>query len=246
MPVKLVIQIGIAALALSFATSCASKHRVASRPISHPDAAGGGWQDLHPGMDLRVENAYYKDGVPRHGLVGYLGTEAAVYRVRPKKGLRLVSAKTHLPRRPDDQPPAQDLIRPSQRRHSRYRFFYAVVFDAKADIHGSVLLGADSAEEIDGLTRQLLADPNSVCGDRSRHCSVFPDTCTVSLQMEVVVNGVPRAVIWGSLLASVVRNPRQVELSRSSAAGLTHVKIDPADPKALRTPLLPGDRIEWD
>ena len=239
------LQIGITALALSFTASCTTATRSNSR-IFHPDPIGGGWQDLRPQMDLRIENAYYKDGVPKHGLAGFLGTEAAVYRVRPARGLRLVSADPALAQQPRDQPPVQDLLRRSQTRHRRYRFFYAVVFDAKADIHGSVLLGADSADEIDRLTAQMLTDPNSVCGGRSIHCTVFPDTCTVSLQMEVVVNDVPRAVIWGSLLASVVRNPHQIELYRPSAGRLTHVKVDPADPKAIRMPLLPGDRINWD
>lgn len=184
--------------------------------------------------------------MPRHGLAGFLGTQAAVYRVRSGGGLALISAKSGVARRPHDQRPVQDLLRPSQRHHRRYRFFYAVVFDKKADIHGSVLLGARSLDELDVLTERLLADPNSVCRGRSSHCTVFPETCTVSLQMEIVVNGAPRTVIWGSLLASVVRGARQIELSRPSGSGLTHFKIDPKNPEALRMSLLPGDQVRWD
>lgn len=234
----------LVALALLFANCCAN--RIGTRQVSRPGPVQDGWQDLLPGTDLRIENAYYKEGAPRHGLAGFLGTGVAVYREGLNGGLRLISSKTSVLKRPHDQPAVENLLRSSQRRHRRYRFFFAVVFDAKADIHGSVLLGAESAEEIENLSAKLLSDPNSVCGGHGKHCSVFPDTCTVSLQMEVVVNGVPRDVIWGSLLGSVVRGAHRIELARLSKGTLSRIQLDPADPQALHMTLLPGDQVKWE
>ena len=65
-------------------------------------------------MELRVENAYYKDGMPKHGIQGYLGTETAHFEVRERRGLRLISIQSVVKEQPHDQLPAQDLIAASQ------------------------------------------------------------------------------------------------------------------------------------
>jgi hypothetical protein len=138
------------------------------------------------------------------------------------------------------------LIRPSQRRFRRYRFFYAVVFNQRGNIHGSVLLGDASPDEIDRLTERLLKDPDSVCGASSNHCTVFPEMCTVSIDIEIVVNGTPRVALAGSQLSSVAAGAKHVELLRLSGGRLTPVQIDQNDPAALRMPLLPGDQVKLD
>jgi hypothetical protein len=107
------------------------------------------------------------------------------------------------------------------------------------------LLGAPSAAELGRLSSQLLAAPASVCGTSPR-CSVFPETCTVSLEIEIVVNGSPRTVLWGSFLSSVAIRPRHVDLQRLYRGRLVPVEINESDPDALRLPLLPGDRVSWE
>ncbi len=206
---------------------------------------GQGWVDLRRQMELRIENAYYREGAPKRGLTGFLGTEIARYQVGPKTGLRLISVQSRVAQRPGDQPPVQQLIRPSQGRYRHYRFFFEVLFNRKAELRGAVLLGAGSSDELDHLAAKLLTEPESVCGGQLLHCTLFPEACTVSIEIEIVVNGAPRTVLWGSLLASVATRPRHVELFRPYAGRLTPVEIDASDPKALRLPLLPGDHIYW-
>ncbi len=41
-------------------------------------------------------------------------------------------------------------------------------------------------------------------------------------------------------------HPRKLRLSRLYAGKLTPVEVDAGDPNALRLPLLPGDRVEWE
>jgi hypothetical protein len=75
---------------------------------------------------------------------------------------------------------------------------------------------------------------------------VFPEACSVSVEMAIVVNGAPLTVVWGSTLQSVMnRRPRQVSLHRLNAGRLTVVQLEAEDKNALKLPLLPGDRIEW-
>src|ERR1019366_6164180 len=115
-------------------------------PAAAPGANGAPaeWVDLRPQMKLRIENAYYREGAPKHGLQGFLGTEIARYQVRPERGLRLVSVESVLAQRPRDQPPVQALMRVVQMRYRYNRFFYAIVFSQKKETSGAVLLGARS------------------------------------------------------------------------------------------------------
>jgi hypothetical protein len=205
-----------------------------------------GWL-LHSNTELRVENAYYREGAPKHGIDGFLGTQTAVYRVRGR-GLQLVSVRSEVAQRPADQLPVQDLIGSQQRRYRFYRYFFQIVFRQQAGpgTRGAVLLGADSLDELNRLAAALLDDPEAICGGPSKHCAAFPEACTVALQIEVSVNGVRRVVGWGNTLGSVVEHPRTLKLSRIDNGALTPVEVDAGDPNALRLPLLPGDRIEWE
>ena len=85
-----------------------------------------GWL-LHPNTELHIENAYYREGAPKYGIANYIGTEQAVYQIRPR-GLRLISVKSGLERRPADQLPVQELIGAARLHYRYYRYFFQIVF----------------------------------------------------------------------------------------------------------------------
>jgi hypothetical protein len=201
------------------------------------------WIDLRPLMELRIENAYYEKGASRRGLAGYLGTEVAHYEITAH-GLHLLSVHT-MKDRPEDQMPVQRLIRESALAFQCYRFYYELIFARGGDSRGSALLGADSIEELNTLSRQL-DQAETVCSVASPHCTVFPEACSVSVEMRIVVNDKPQTVFWGSLLASTAAHPHHLEMRRLYGGRLRPVKINFRDPGALRLPLLPGDEIAWD
>lgn len=195
-----------------------------------------GGMNLHPTMELRIENAYYRPGVPRHGSQGFLGTEIALYRVQANGTVRLLSVRS-LKDRPRGEPPVQQLISRRQRRYHYHRF-YREVFFPSGHARSSVLIGANTQ-------RELHTDPNALCAKRSDRCTVFPEECTVSIEMEIFVNGAPQNVIWDSDVASVVNHPQHIQLLRRYHGRLTEIKLNPHDPKALRIPLMPGDDLNW-
>jgi hypothetical protein len=200
--------------------------------------------DLRPGMGIRVENAYYEKGASRKGLKGYMGTEVAGYEVTAR-GLQLVSV-IPMKNRPESDLPVENLILPAHLKFRYYRLYFEILFDRKKDEHGSVLLAADSLADLNHLSDQL-SDPEKVCGATSTQCTVFPEACSVSVEMNIVVNGKPQLTNWGSLLSSVVTNPpRHLAMKRLYGARLTAVKIDPQDSIGLSLALLPGDQIVWD
>jgi len=234
--------------ALACCLSCSSMRPVAKTPP--PPAANGlriEYVDLLPQTELHILGAYFKEGTPRTGIEGYLGTASADYRARLTRGLQLVGEESNVSAFPSDQFPPRELIRSSQRRHRKYRFYYAIVFTQKGSVSNSVLLGANSQQEIDRLGAQLLAAPDSICTGNAPHCTIFPKTCTVSVAMQIVVNGVPRTIGWRSPLTAVTPGAHHIELTRRSQAGnLETITIDTTNPGATRTILLPGDRVKWE
>jgi hypothetical protein len=206
---------------------------------------GAGWVELGPQIELRVENAYFREGTPKRGLANFLGTEIARYRVLPAGALEQIAVQSRVAQRPADQPPVQQLLSESQRLYHHHRLFYQVLVSKKADTRSAVLLSAASIDELDRLTEQLLSEPDSVCDGVSTHCTAFPEACSVSLEIEIVVNGRVRRVPWSSVLADVVERHRHVELFRPYVGRPAPVEIDSGDREALRLPLLPGDRVKW-
>jgi hypothetical protein len=146
--------------------------------------------------------------------------------------------------RPPSDKPVQDLISPSETNFTCYRLYYEIVFARRNRSHGSVLLGANSADEMSRLSAGL-RNPESVCYPGAAHCTVFPEACSVSVEMKVIVNGEPQTAIWGARLSSIVQHPHRLIVRRLYNGQPTPVRIDVRDPKALLFPLLPGDRIDW-
>jgi hypothetical protein len=213
--------------------------------LSRYTNVGPSWVELRPRIELRVENAYFREGAPKRGLANFLGTEIARYRMLPTGALEQIAVLSRLHQRPADQPPVQELLSQAQRRYPHHRLFYQIPMSKKSDVRSAVLLSAASLDELDRFTQQLTSEPESVCDGVSTHCTAFPEACTASLEIEIVVNGASRTVLWGSVLASVVENHRHVELFRPYIGRLAPVEIDLRDPEALHVPLLPGDRIKW-
>ncbi len=204
---------------------------------------GGGSVDLSPEMQIRIENAYYEKGFSRKGLKGYLGTEVARYQVTDS-GLHLISV-VPMNGRPESDEPVQNLISPAELNFRFYRLYFELLYDRKTDAHGSAILAANTLEALNQLSAQL-ADPEALCKKFPAQCTLFPEACSVSVEMKIVVNGKSQLVNWGSLVLNVVgRTPQQFEMKRLYRGHLTPVKLDSHDQNQLTMPLLPGDRVTW-
>jgi len=203
---------------------------------------GGMWVDLLPGTYAKVENAYFRDGAPRTGLEGYIGTQTARFVTDKQRGLRLITTSAAIPLS-GGQVAADNLVRSGERNYRFYRYYYAIAFKRNGDSSGAVLLGANSLTELDKLGTQLLADPDTVCGPGSAHCSVFPKTCTVTLEADLEVNGAKRTVYWPAFLGNVAPPGKVVEVLRDGQAPR---KLDPNIQADLRYALLSGDKVRWE
>ncbi|MBV9301708.1 MAG: hypothetical protein JOY62_07685 [Acidobacteriaceae bacterium] len=203
---------------------------------------GDGSMFLRSGMELRVENAYYKPGSSKRGLEGFLGTEVARYRMRPNGELELLSVQS-MKDRPSDDVPVERLISGVQTRCRYHRFYYEIFFRKAGESRGSVLLGANSSDELTSLAAQLLSDPESVCRHGSEQCTVFPEACSVSVEIQIVVDGKATTVPWSSTLSAVAEHTGTLKLFRVNNGRLLPVEFDARDDEALELPLLPGDHV---
>jgi hypothetical protein len=223
-----------------FSVSCASRHP--SAPVqslkSTPD-----FLDLRPGVRLSVEKAYYAGGIPGRGLNGFLGTQLAAFGVQPNGTLKLLSLESKpFQGGQISQLPADQLVPSYVRGRRAYRFFYAVAFARSSRPSASVLLAARSLKEVEELSTQLKTAPDRVCSPQSTVCTVFPEGSTVSISMEIVVNEMPKVVLWGSVLGSVTGGRPASSFERKTS---THYEPVTLATEPLRTPLLPGDRINF-
>ena len=196
-------------------------------------------------MELRIENAYFREGATQRNIANYLGTAIVRYRVGPDGPLQRVEIESSLPQQPADQPPIDQLLSTASQNRDHHRLFYQVLINKRDEHRRAVLLSAASTDGLDRLTEQLAGNPSAVCGGKPMDCTVFPSTSTAALEIEVVVNGDRRTVTWGSQVRNVALHPKHLEVLRLHAGRKTPVDIDLSDPEALRLPLLPGDRVNW-
>ena len=161
--------------------------------------------------------------------------------MRANRELRPLIGEASLAVRPSNQLAAQELIQPPQRRHGKYRFYYAVVFRQKGRASSSVLLGGSSIDEIETLGAELLAFRDSICGAGSLYCTVFPYRCSISLDMRILVNGAMRNIPWRSTLASIAPAAGQIEIVRRLGEGrTTSLSVNTADPEGGSKNAVPG------
>jgi hypothetical protein len=217
--------------------SCGSRHAQVPVPALKSTT---GYLDLRPGIRFSVEKAYYTPGATGRGLTGYLGTRLATFGFQPDGALQLVSQESKpFNDTPAKQLPSEPLLPSYMKGKQSYRFFYAITFARSGRPSASVLLRAKSAKAMEDLSARLQAAPDEVCSPQSDRCTVFPEGSTVSISMEIVVNGTPKVVIWGSSLGSVTGGRPATSLERTTSGRLESLR------SGLTTPLLPGDRISF-
>ena len=131
-------------------SSCAARR--ANLALPQPGGSDGpapAWLDLRPGMELRIEGAYYREGSPRRNATDYLGAETATYEVLSNGTLRLRSVSSFLNGQPGKEQPrnqlaVQLLIRRPNLTWRYHRLFFPVVMSRTGTIRPAALLGSRS------------------------------------------------------------------------------------------------------
>ncbi len=220
-------------LLLLLTPACLRKPAAQRPPALAPDISRG-WIDITPNVVLKIENAYFKDGAAVRDISTYLGTE--LLSLKAAKNNSLLFLNHHpLPNRPPAQPPVLSLLPEPQRRQHHHRFYFQVVVNRLSGKANAVLLTAPSPAKLEQIAAQLQHAPASLCTPQSPYCTVFPDSCSVSLAMEVTVNNKPTTLLWGTTIAS--------QLGQQQTFSLLRRGLPVTLPRTA--PLLPGDSLSW-
>lgn len=203
-----------------------------------------GWVDLGPGMSIKLDKAYFLPSESRQ-LRDYRGLESAQYRYQPTGVLDLTDYLS-LPDRPSGQTPVSSALPADQLLCRHHRFFFQVVVSKELGAARAILLSSNSKGTIAKVAGNLLrGDGCPASGQIDVYCTAIPDLISASLLFEILANGKPLAVPWGSTAAGVVGSQRPVKLFRSFRGERVPVVFDSLDPGALRIPLWPGDVLTF-
>ena len=176
-----------------------------------------------------LETAYFRDGAKTRTIADYIGTEKLMLRTG-RNGALAVTQHVPLPGRPAAQIPVTAVFPEKERRRRQQRLYFQVVVNKASGKANAVMLSAGGSKEMAVLTAQLMG--NAVC---EAGCTVIPEGSSLSLAMEIFVNGEARTVLWGSNVRSVLGAERPFTLRRG----------DKMMPPGAMMGLLPGDRIDF-
>jgi hypothetical protein len=218
----------------------------------------GGYVNLAPGMQLRIERDFFASESPAADPRDYRGTTITSYAVdgNGQNGVHLTflgvekkSAGGHTP-----QAIALDIDLATQfAAAARLRLFLQdleVSGNAKTP---AILVGAANENDVNQATRQVAANPQACTGHLNVTCAIFQGSVTVSPMLQVTVNGKPTYVPIGSKLWSVLpldssRNGnvvRTLRVERPYRGKMAEVMFAHDQEGVAQILVMGGDRISW-
>ena len=223
----------------------------------------GGYVDLAPGMQLRIERDFYgshNSEQPRSA--DFQGTTIASYEVtanvenETKLNFLQIDKKSLGAKAPDVT--ASDATLATQfaaAPHLRL-FLQDLVISGNAKTP-AILIGSSNNNDLNAVTQEIENKPQISCADLLRWqvtCAFFDGTVTVSPMLQVVLNGTPTYVPIGSKLwfilpllndARQARLLRTLRVERPFQGKTIEVQFARTEAEISQLLLLGGDRISW-
>ena len=224
-----------------------------------------GGLDLHPGMRLKIERAYFRHVAEAQGesddlrdfqgvSTNYFDLESADrsrVRVRQVGNTRYSSAAVAEVAKED----LRDLQLRSISEPLKYRLlFYNYVVPQQKRISAAII-GAPNIDGLNNLEEKVRSDPESPCTqievNAGSSCMRFEGAVTVSPQISIIVNGSARFVDWGMKLRNVLpdrvqaKKLKSLRIRRKFMNSYYDFYFDRRDSSILSLWLLDGDDLTW-
>jgi hypothetical protein len=218
--------------------------------------------DLKPGIRLKIERAYFraaKSGEGEYDSSLFLGLSTTFFDVEwtseNKTRFQQVGGSQYSPGSlaHEVEQGNRDLAVGSLPQEPHYRlFFYSYLVPQKHQ-RSAVIMGADSASQLDELDRQLRALPAKSCESAANAaaCLEFEGFVTLSSQIRVEINGKIQFLDWGAAVKDVLPKNRgmktlkSLKIQRRYMNSYRDLSFDPKDSKILSLGLVGGDRLAW-
>lgn len=223
----------------------------------------GGYVDLAPGMQLRIERDFYgshNSEQPRS--TDYQGTTITSYGVtanvenEPKLFSLRIDKKSLGAKAPDVTAPDATLATQFAADPHLRLFLQDLVISGNAKTP-AILIGSSNNKDLNAVTQEIENKPQISCTDLLRWqvtCAFFDGTVTVSPMLQVVLNGAPTYVPIGSKLwfilphlndAQQARLLRTLRVERPFRGKAIEVQFARTEAEISQLLLLGGDRISW-
>jgi hypothetical protein len=222
----------------------------------------GGYVDMAPKMQLRIERDFFNPSTSSHTPTGYRGTTITYYGVfgsaefgTSLKFLRVEkrsAGSVAFASNSSDEELATEFASTSRQRLFLQNL--TVSGDAKTP---AILIGGTLDQDLSGVTQAIEKDPAISCKALSAWqltCALFDGVVTVSPMLEVFINGARSYIPIGSKLQSTLPHVipseratlmRTLRVERSFQGRVVRVQL-PADLEGVSQLLLFGeDRISW-
>jgi hypothetical protein len=220
----------------------------------------GGYVDMAPKMELRIERDFFDPRSSSHTPSGYLGTTITYYDVLGSTGTSLKFLRVEkrsagskaFGSNSSDAALAKEFATTA-----RQRLFLqdlAVSGDAKTP---AILIGGALDQDLNGATHTIENDPGISCKallSWQITCALFDGVVTVSPMLEVFINGARTYVPIGSKLQFVLPHVttsqratliRTLRVERSFQGTAVRVQLPPDLEGASQLLLFGEDRISW-
>jgi hypothetical protein len=218
-----------------------------------------GGLNLHPGVRLRIERAYFKG--ESHDLKDYQGVSSNYFdfeqvdmdrlRVHQVGDSQYSSAAVAAAAKND----LQDLQLKSISQPMKYRLlFFNYVVPQQKQISAAII-GAPTDDGLNDLEEKVQSEPEFPCKaievKTGSLCMRFEGSVTVSPQISVIVNGQARFVVWGIKLKNVLpqhsqtKELRSLRIRRRFMNQYYDIYFDRRDPSILSLCVLEGDDLTW-
>ena len=220
----------------------------------------GGFVDMAPRMQLRIERDFFDTQSSGHTASDYQGTTITYYDVvgstaTSLKFLRVEkrsAGSTAFSANSSDVELASEFANTS-----RLRLFLQDLTVSGGAKTPAILIGGKLDEDLSGATKAIESDPGISCRallTSKVTCALFDGVVTVSPMLEVFINGARSYIPIGSKLMFILPQVaasqqatlmRTLRVERSFQGGVARVQL-PADPEAVSQLLVFGeDRISW-
>jgi hypothetical protein len=209
---------------------------------------------LKPNLRLKVERAYFSSSEKSDK--NYLGLSDVLFDVTPNSdgSLQFQQAQA-LHYAPDslaktDHEGSRDLAILTLKPQKHYRvLFYTHQVPADQNFSAAII-GADDPARLDAFEQAMRADAGASCSSSTHddiQCLEFRGFVTVSVQIQIELNGKPKFVDWSTTVKAVVppKSLKSLKIQRRFGNSYYDVTFNRSDKNILDLTLVGADRLTW-
>ena len=210
--------------------------------------------NLKPDLRLKVERAYFS--ASEKSDKNYLGVSTVLFDVTPNsEGLFRFQQAQPIHYSPDslaqiDREGSRDLAILDLKPQKHYRVLFYTHQVPTDQNFSAALIGADDSARLDQFEQAMRADAGASCTSSTHddvQCLEFRGFVTVSVQIQIELNGKPQFVDWGTAVKGVVplKSRKSLKIQRRLGDTYYDLTFNRSDKNILDLTLVGADRLTW-